>query len=168
MGVFVRNRIKNSEESLFALGAKIRAEHDEARSALSTSLLHARRAGDLLRVAQERCGSEGKPWRKWLADHPQLPERTGRLYMRVAKHWARVKHASSIREAVEMLREPKSGNGVTARAARVSVAVDRELVSSIKQFYNSRTAAEAVAAALAEACARLARGNQSGVKVAPL
>jgi hypothetical protein len=141
------------EQSLFTLASEIRAAHADATSALSTSLHHARRAGDRLRAARERCESEGKKWRKWLADYAELPERTARVYMRVSKHWARVEKASSLREAIEMLREPKGGNAVAASAKLEKVTLtlaDREFVDSLKPFFNTRTTAETLAAIVME------------------
>jgi hypothetical protein len=135
--------------SLPALARQIAAEHAATRSALSKSLQHARCAGDLLINARTRCASEGRKWRQWLTDYPQLSERTARLYVRVAKHWTRVKNASSLREAIEMLREPKSGNSVAAKR-KVSMMLDGDLVEAIKQLYNGRTKVEAVEAALTE------------------
>jgi hypothetical protein len=92
--------------SLADLASRINAEHDAVCGALKRSLGHAITAGKLLieAKAQLRHGQ----WMSWLKDHCKIPERTARLYMRVAKNEAEIGNVAdlTLRGAVALLAYP--------------------------------------------------------------
>src|ERR1700730_13731457 len=92
--------------SLADLAARIRTEHEAAGGALKRSLQHAVAAGDLLieAKAQLRHGQ----WLPWLSEHCQIPERTARLYMRLAKNKIEIGNVAdlTVRGAVALLASP--------------------------------------------------------------
>jgi hypothetical protein len=100
----------NRSNSLADLAARIKAEHMAAAGALRRTLQHAMAAGDLLleAKAQLRHGE----WLPWLEAHCQIPERTARLYMRIARNRAELEHQNgnvadlSVRGAVALLASP--------------------------------------------------------------
>jgi hypothetical protein len=69
--------------SLADLAARIRIEHEGARAAVRRGIQHAMAAGDLLIEAKAQL-KHGQ-WLPWLRDHCSMPDRTARLYMRLAK-----------------------------------------------------------------------------------
>jgi hypothetical protein len=68
--------------SLIDLASRIRAEHEATAAALKRGAEHAMAAGQLLIAAKKRL-KHGQ-WLPWLRDHCVMPERTARLYMRLA------------------------------------------------------------------------------------
>jgi Protein of unknown function (DUF3102) len=74
--------------SLTDLAARINTEHEAASEALRRSLDHAITAGTLLLEAKAQL-SHGQ-WLPWLKTHCHVPERTARLYMRLARNRAEI------------------------------------------------------------------------------
>jgi hypothetical protein len=89
------------------LAARIRAEHEGATAAMKRGCEHAINAGRLLIEAKNMC-KHGE-WLPWLAAHCGIPDRTARLYMRLARHAPELEAKSatvadlSIRRAIEAL-----------------------------------------------------------------
>src|SRR5690348_11012067 len=70
--------------SLTSLAARIRVEHEAMAIALKRGAEHAMNAGALLIEAKAQL-KHGE-WLPWLAEHCAIPERTARLYMRLARN----------------------------------------------------------------------------------
>jgi hypothetical protein len=68
--------------SLTDLASRIRAEHDATAASLKRGAEHAMAAGQLLIAAKKQL--KHGAWLPWLRDHCVMPERTARLYMRLA------------------------------------------------------------------------------------
>jgi Protein of unknown function (DUF3102) len=100
--------------SLADLAARIKAEHEACTAAMQRSLQHAIAAGELL-IEAKRQLKHGE-WLPWLRDHCAMPERTARLYMRLASN----------RELIEQ----QIGNGVADLSVRGAVA----LIAAPKKF----------------------------------
>jgi hypothetical protein len=92
--------------SLADLAARIRSEHEAHTVAMRRSLEHAMAAGELLIEAKAQL-KHGQ-WGPWLAEHCGMPDRTARLYMRLARNRPIIEQNGnvadlSLRGAVEML-----------------------------------------------------------------
>ena len=75
--------------SLADLAARIRAEHEATSLALRRTVEHAMAAGDLLLEAKATV-PHGQ-WLQWFADNcGPISERTGQLYMKLAKNRATI------------------------------------------------------------------------------
>jgi DUF3102 family protein len=74
--------------SLADLAARIRAEHEATIAALKSSVIHAMAAGDLLTEAKAQV-PHGQ-WLPWFSTNCTMSERSGQLYMRLAKHRATI------------------------------------------------------------------------------
>ena len=87
---------------------QIKAEYREVVSAEANALPHAIKCGEFLNLAKENLKAErGGKWLDWLkANCSEIEQETASLYMRLAKHKAKVFKAESIREARKLL--PKS------------------------------------------------------------
>jgi hypothetical protein len=70
--------------ALADLAARIKIEHEAAAGALKRTLTHAMAAGDLLLEAKAQL-KHGE-WLPWLEARCGIPERTARLYMRLARN----------------------------------------------------------------------------------
>src|SRR5690348_3455939 len=68
--------------SLTDLAARIRTEHEATAMALKRGIQHAISAGGML--IQAKTQLKHGAWLPWLQDHCDIPERTARLYMRLA------------------------------------------------------------------------------------
>jgi hypothetical protein len=92
--------------SLVDLAARIKAEHEAAAGALKRSVEHAIAAGDLLIEAKAQV-PHGQ-WLPWLKEHCQIPERTARLYMRLAKNKTEIGNVAdlTVRGAAALLASP--------------------------------------------------------------
>lgn len=105
--------------SLVDLAARINVEHEAAGRALKRSLQHAVAAGDLLIEAKAQL-KHGQ-WLPWLSEHCQIPERTARLYMRLAKNKTEIGNVAdlTVRAAVALLASPTVSLAVTAADAAI-------------------------------------------------
>ena len=97
--------------SLADLAARIKAEHEATAIAMRRGVEHAMAAGDLLLEAKAQL-KHGE-WLPWLAAHCHIPERTARLYMRLALNRAELDHQIgnvadlTVRGAVALLASPR-------------------------------------------------------------
>jgi hypothetical protein len=97
--------------ALQVLAERINAEHAEALSAARASLIHARKAGQLLLEAKKQCGHGD--WLPWLTANVKVSERTAQAYMRVAKRWPELEAKAqatadlSIEDGLKLLAPPK-------------------------------------------------------------
>jgi Protein of unknown function (DUF3102) len=105
--------------SLTDLVARINAEHEAAGSALKRSLQHAMAAGDLLREAKAQL-SHGQ-WLPWLKMHCNIPERTARLYMRLAQNRREIGNVAdlTVRGAVALLASPPDSFATKAAESEI-------------------------------------------------
>jgi DUF3102 family protein len=112
----------NPSNSLTDLAARIRAEHEATKASLKRGAEHAMGAGELLIDARKQV-RHGE-WLPWLRDHCAMPERTARLYMRLASNRQVIESQIgnvadfSIRGAVALISCSKKS--VTANYARVT------------------------------------------------
>ena len=96
---------------LTTLAEQINQEHLEAGAAISQSLQHARRAGELLIQAKAQVG-HGE-WGGWLEKHFHGSARTAQSYMRVASRFGELEQKTQrvadlpLREALALLAEPQ-------------------------------------------------------------
>lgn len=74
--------------SLTDLAARIRAEHEGAQAAVRRGIEHAMAAGDML-IEAKKLLKHGQ-WLPWLRDHCEMPDRTARHYMRLARGRKRI------------------------------------------------------------------------------
>jgi Protein of unknown function (DUF3102) len=91
---------------LVDLAFRIKAEHEASTEFARRSLVHAMAAGDLLLEAKERL-KHGQ-WMPWLKEHCAIPDRTARLYMRLAENRSQIGNAVanlSIQGAIRLLAE---------------------------------------------------------------
>jgi hypothetical protein len=79
-------------EELSELAHKINVEHGRAETSLQAGLEHARRAGELLNRAKEKC--QHGQWLSWLKANVRCAERTAQAYMRVARRWEELVEAN--------------------------------------------------------------------------
>ena len=71
--------------SLVDLAARIRTHHEATVAALSSAVMSAMAAGDLL--IEAKAALPHGQWLPWLADNcPHLSERSAQLYIKLAKH----------------------------------------------------------------------------------
>ena len=84
---------------------QIKASYQEVVKAESGALPHAIRCGEFLNLAQENLKAEkGGKWLDWLDTNcKEIAQETASLYMRLAKHKAKVGKAKSIAEARKLL-----------------------------------------------------------------
>lgn len=93
------------------LAAEIQRAHEAARQHAGAALAHAIEAGERLIEAKDKIKHGG--WIAWLGDNTDLPDRTARVYMRLARHKdvIDIKSATvadlTIRGAVAEITEPK-------------------------------------------------------------
>lgn len=108
-----------ASNSLAALAARIRAEHEAYGHALKRGLEHAIAAGKLLQQAKDRLDQHGA-WLPWLKKHVGIPERTCQRYMHLAKHAPALpallaKSATvadlTMRQAIELLERSSANDG---------------------------------------------------------
>ena len=97
--------------SLADLAARIKAEHEATAIAMRRGVEHAMAAGDLLLEAKAQL--KHGAWLPWLAAHCHIPERTARLYMRLALTGRKLHHQIgnvadlTVRGAVALLASPR-------------------------------------------------------------
>lgn len=101
----------NLDDGLESLAEKIKAEIDECRLSLRTTLDHARRAGEFLNKAKTRCKEGNLPWEAWVRESLEMSERTAQMYMQIANSWERLKEAQGlaplgIEQALKLLAKP--------------------------------------------------------------
>jgi hypothetical protein len=92
--------------SLTDLAFRIKAEHEASSESARRSLVHAMAAGDLLLEAKQQL-KHGQ-WMPWLKQHCAIPDRTARLYMRLAENRSQIGNAIanlSIQGAIRLLAE---------------------------------------------------------------
>jgi len=92
--------------ALADLATRIRAEHEATAAAMKRGCEHAIRAGELL-IEAKRLLEHGE-WLPWLAEHCDVPERTARLYMRLAQHKFKIGNVAdmTVRGAIKALAAP--------------------------------------------------------------
>jgi hypothetical protein len=88
---------------LAELAARIKAEHEAAAAALKRSLEHGIAAGELLLEAKAQVPHDQRL--PWLKDHCGMPDRTARLYMRLARHRDEIGNVAdlTVRGAINLL-----------------------------------------------------------------
>jgi hypothetical protein len=98
--------------SLPELAARIRTEHEACTASMKRGLQHAIAAGEMLIEAKAQL-KHGE-WLPWLRDHCCIPERTARLYMRLAANRAQIEAQIgnavadlSIRGAIALIATPR-------------------------------------------------------------
>jgi Protein of unknown function (DUF3102) len=79
--------------SLADLAARIRAEHEGARTAVKRGTEHAITCGELLIEAKGQL--EHGQWAQWLIEHCEMSGRTARLYMQLARKRAELVEAEN-------------------------------------------------------------------------
>lgn len=87
------------------LAAEIRVEHEACEAAMTATVQHAIRAGELLTdaKAQVRHGE----WLPWLEANFAGARQTATLYMRLAANGTRVFHLDSVRDAIAEIAPPR-------------------------------------------------------------
>jgi hypothetical protein len=83
--------VLTSSNSLPDLAARIRVEHEATIAALRSGVVHAMAAGDLLIEAKAQV-PHGQ-WRPWFNKNCRMSERSGQLYMKLAKNRATIEKA---------------------------------------------------------------------------
>jgi hypothetical protein len=120
------------------LAREIKTEHAAAERAMSDSLAHAHRAGDLLLDVKDKL-SHGQ-FLPWVREHCSIVPRTAQLYMQLARDWdtiapnaQRVAHLS-LRQAGQLLAGLHDGEHVV-EADDLSVGrVARTYLDALRQF----------------------------------
>lgn len=79
---------KKVESTLEHLAAQINKEHNASVKAASSTVEHARRAGELLIEAKDRV--EHGQWLPWLKDNFPFTTVTAQNYMRIAREWPQI------------------------------------------------------------------------------
>jgi len=110
--------------SLVELASAINCEHQLCQEAYKASLLHARRTGEFLLQAksQVKSSTTGR-WLPWLlANCPDIPERTARAYMEVAREWERIEKSATVadfgfKDALKLLSENRASKKSAVRSA---------------------------------------------------
>lgn len=105
------------ELSLSELAIVINQEHHLCQEAYRAYLLHACRTGEFLLKAKSKVKeSTSGRWLMWLKENcPDIPERTARAYMEVAREWERIEKSATVadfgfKDALKFLsksKEPK-------------------------------------------------------------
>jgi hypothetical protein len=84
------------------LSGSINHEHSECKKAYQKSLFHARNCGELLICAQnqvrQKNGGKKGGWYDWLEENTEIPERTARVYMQVARDWPKLEEAANVQD----------------------------------------------------------------------
>lgn len=96
---------------LAVLAEKIAREHEAATAAAKQGIEHAIAAGELLLEAKE--GLKHGEFGPWLAEHCAIPDRTARLYMRLARNRETIEKTATVadltlRGAAALLAPPKA------------------------------------------------------------
>lgn len=111
--------------TLVDIAAEINHEHQHALDAAHSAVRRARRAGELLLEAKERC--EHGEWLPWLkANCPRVSERTAQAYMRVARKClgdegkAEQLELLTLGEALEQLVDQKATLATDIKSAAVA------------------------------------------------
>jgi hypothetical protein len=93
------------QDHLDDLAGRINIACDDICKVSANALALALAAGDLLHESQVQVP---RKWGRWLRENcPDLKPSTARLYIRLAKHRAKVEHAESIQAARRLITEPK-------------------------------------------------------------
>ena len=134
--------MSNEMTGLTALATQINQEHQETEAAVSQSLQHARRAGELLAQAKAQVGHGG--WGDWLEQNFEGSARTAQNYMRVASRFgeleSKTQHVADLpmRDALALLAEPREADpelGAEATTTRYFVRTsDWELETDLVSF----------------------------------
>jgi len=105
--------VRAAESDLFALAARINAEHEAGEKATRKSLEHYRNAGAALLQAKAKLkedaiakGEKGKghgSWLPWLKENVRFSQRTAWKYMQVAEHWDKLEPGSNLTDALSLL-----------------------------------------------------------------
>jgi len=119
--------------SLVELASAINYEHQLCQEAYKASLLHARRTGEFLLQAksQVKSSTTGR-WLPWLlANCPDLPERTARAYMEVAREWERIEKSATVadfgfKDALKLLSENRASKKSAVRSAEPTDVIDAQ------------------------------------------
>jgi hypothetical protein len=128
--------------SLADLAARIRTKHEAVRHAQKSALELAMAAGDMLLEAKSQL-NHGQ-WSPWLQEYCAIPDRTARLYMRLAKNRKVIETVDavdlSISAAVRLLATPKDDDEAvddireqTAAAIKVLVAEQKANAENLKK-----------------------------------
>lgn len=134
-----------SENDLSALASKVNAEHRACSEAIRRSLAHALTAGELLIEAKAQL-PHGE-WLPWLGGNTEIPERTARLYMRVARHRGELEKTATVadltlRGAVALLTDAKPEQAgaweEAVASAQAKGVVERKLTPLPKRERKSR------------------------------
>lgn len=102
-------RIEPQQLSLIELADEIRVEHAACEAAMSSTVQHAIRAGELLTAAKAQV-AHGE-WLPWLAENFEFTRRTASTYMACASNGNRVSHLDSMRAALDELAVRREVNG---------------------------------------------------------
>jgi hypothetical protein len=104
---------------------QIKAEYDQVVKAEGDALPHAIRCGELLNLAKENLKVDnGGKWSDWLKTNCDIATETANLYMRLAKHKAKIRGAKSINAARKLLPKNPNRRGATTTTAAVDPAVE--------------------------------------------
>jgi len=87
------------------LAVAIREQHEACEAAMSATVQHAIRAGELLAEAKAQV-AHGE-WLPWLSENFDGSRTVAWTYMRLASNVQRVEHLDSIREAITELAAPR-------------------------------------------------------------
>jgi hypothetical protein len=117
-----------TSNSLADLAARIKAEHEAAGAAIKKGLQHSIAAGALLVEAKDQV-PHGQ-WLQWIKEHCGMPERTARLYMRLARHRNEIGNVAdlTVRGAIDLLARSKDEADATAEAFELLDMAGAELV----------------------------------------
>lgn len=109
------------DASLDSLAQQIRQGHEQLLTSMSNSLLEARKLGQLLAVAKEKC-KHGQ-WLPWLQDNCGLATRTAQAYMRIDREWSQLTQNAQglaylkVEDALSSLAKHKKQSSAKAESA---------------------------------------------------
>jgi hypothetical protein len=96
-------------EDLAVLAAEINREHEAGEGATRKGLEHFRAAGERLIRAKAACG-HGR-WLRWLRANVRFSQQTASVYMRLAKHWAKLPVTGNLADAIFLLTDVPNSRG---------------------------------------------------------
>lgn len=149
--------------TLDRLAKQIRTEHQAAEEQMRGSLLHAKRAGELLIEAKAQVG-HGK-FMEWVVQHCQFSHATANGYMKIAREWDKIQQKlDELKKRAES--DPAKSEHVTNLTLRGALDVLREK----PQGWNTNTSGDQPTQAVAPLLNEIRRylGHLQGAAKKPL
>jgi len=127
--------IARPDSDLDELAVKIRQENEQSILSARTSLIHAKRAGELLQKARKEV-AHGK-WTTWVEANCGMSTRTAQVYMQLAKRWSELDAKAqrmtdlTINAARELLAKPKPKEDAVSTVDTGSIAIETLPVKTV-------------------------------------